>query len=170
MNKCIYTDTLYTSRYKILYKIELASRLTDYDYSSDPGQRFPSTYIHIVSVLDRISESQLISFKFPSTTCASIIYSLYGMAIPREEDEFYSEDKVCMSSNNMSLSEYIIGFWSDCDDEKPQYQIVIGTQDGSDDIILSFTDDEIVSLINLLESDEIQNMCGIPSDNWWIRR
>lgn len=170
MNKCIYEDTLYTSRYKILYKVELSSRLTDYDYSLDPNQRFPSTYIHIVSVLDKISELPLISFKFPSTTCASIIYSLYGMAIPREEDEFYSEYNVCMSSDNMPLSEYIIGFWSDCDDKKPQYQIAIGPQDGSDDIILSFTDDEIVSLIDLLESDEIKNMCGIPLDAWWIRR
>lgn len=79
------TNEIFTQNYRISHSIEEPSEMSDYDYDpSRPLRRFISTYIHKVEFFDVVTDQRIISLSFSSETCAQFIVGLYGVYFKRD--------------------------------------------------------------------------------------
>ena len=142
---------LVTSRYKIIHTIKAPTRITDYDYGD--GKRYISTYIHTLEFRDKITESKIYEFSFPSDVCAQIISVLYRIMIIDD----YSIPFIPIPGNiNRGLHIWYM----------PGYNLSITMTDNEDisAVFLFNGTEEINGLISLLDVDEIEEMFVSPSE------
>lgn len=144
----------------VIHNISMPSKISDYDYDpTNIDRRFISTYLHTLTFLDAITGIELISFSFDSLLCADMISDLYELSHKDIPVASLSISNIHFSSRITSDGRIVF--------TKIQNQpLRMGIFD-SVDLIVSIEISDIDSLIETLNTDEIEDMFINNSDDRW---
>lgn len=159
---------LMTSRYKIFHKVEIPTRMSDYDYDND-GNRYITSYLHTLEFKDALTEAPLFKFSFPSDVCAEMLLIMYKLITNSVHPHEPTSVMIPSGSNTETIYLNVVftyGIYGD------QHTLTMRIMNSCSTFIDSprfiFTgDEEISSLINLLEVEQVVDMYVSPSTDRW---
>lgn len=159
---------LMTSRYKIFHKVDIPTRVSDYDYD-DEGNRYITSYLHTLEFKDVLTEATLFKFSFPSDVCAEMILILYRLISNGMRPHDLTSVMIPSGSNTETIYLNVVftyGIYGN------QHTLTMRVMNSCSTFIDSprfiFSGDiEISSLINLLEVEQVVDMYVSPSTDRW---
>lgn len=155
MQKEIFNDELVLTNYKMRYTLKEPSRTSDYDYDPDaPNRRFISTYVHELEILDKITDNQLIKINFASDTCGLLLSALYRLNYTNSQDGVRTLRNIYLDGITAPPALLSIVKHDDGAIQSLTFTLLHPKKLFSFDLSLQ----EASYLINLLESDEINEM------------
>ena len=157
-----------TSRYRVIHRVKEPSRVTDYDYD-DKGNRYITSYLHTLEFKDILTEAPLFKFSFPSDICAEMLLILYKLITNSVRP--HEPTSVMIPSGSTTETIYLnvvftYGIYGDKHTLTMRVMNSCLTFIDSPRFIFS-GDEEISSLVNLLEVERVVDMFVTPSSDRW---
>lgn len=154
MQNTILLKQLKTNDYLMTYTLKEPSRTSDYDYDPDhPGRRFVSTYVHELEILDKITNERLIKINFSSETCGLWLSTLYRLLYTNTQDVVRTIRSIYVDGNTTPAILSIVKNIKD-----PANFLTFTFLHPKTRLSLNLNASEGADLINLLESEEIDEM------------
>lgn len=156
---------LRTSRYKIFHKVEIPTRITDYDYDSE-GNRYITSYLHTLEFKDALTGAKLFEFSFPSDACAEMILILLKLITNSVRP--HESTSVMIPTGSTEMIYMNVVFTYGFHEETLTMRIMNSCSTLIDSPRFIFTgEEEISALVNLLEVENIMDMYVMPSSDRW---
>lgn len=158
-----------TSRYKIFHRVDIPTRMSDYDYD-DEGNRYITSYLHTLEFRDALTEAPLFKFSFSSDACAEMLLILYKLIANSVHQNEPTSVMIPSGSNTETIYLNVVftyGIYGG-DQHTLTMRIMNSCLTFIDSPRFIFSgDEEISSLINLLEVERVVDMYVTPSTDRW---
>ena len=132
--------------YNLLYKIDLPTKISDYDYDTDnSSRRFISTLLHELHFYDKIVNIEILKLNFSTDTCYNLKYCLTKLI----NNNLKSNKPLLLTIKDIYLDNMytpsILSIF-----KLPNNHIQISILNNKDKKVLVFNEYEIKKIINLL--------------------